>query len=250
MVKPLSSLNILCYRWGDRYGVEYVNKLHSMVRRHLPVDHIFHCVTDNKAGLNPGIEAHELPDIGVAGNWNKLQTFREDFLGLQDQYIVCMDIDLVIVDSLEFLTESPEFSFMIAKNWAKGMRGNSSVYRLKVGSHTEVWKDFIANPERVIDNFHGKDRLGGDQRWMNHRIKDYNYFQDGRVISFKRHCWAKSLSIQLPFIGQLSTAPVGKAIAPQGASVIAFTGKPLPPDVCDSHCGRWRHAPFVAEHWC
>lgn len=245
----IAHLNILCYRWGTRYGVEYVNKLKNMVGRHLSVPHTFHCVTDSAAGLDPGIVAHELKDFGVAGNWNKLQTFRENFLDLQDQYIVCMDLDLVIVGSLDFLAQDPGHTFMIGRNWAKGeIRGNSSVYRLLVGSHTKTWDDFIADPEPVIDEFHGKTRLGGDQRWMNHSIGNYNYFPDGKIVSFKRHCKAKVRGAGIPLIGSV-LCRIGSAQLPAGASVIAFTGDPLPPDVCDSPHGRWRRAPFVNEHW-
>jgi hypothetical protein len=249
MPDKLDRLHILCYRWGTRYGVEYVNKLRNMVRRNLSVDHEFHCVTDSSEGLLEDIHAHPLPDIGVAGNWNKLQTFRHNFLDLQDQHIVCMDLDLVIVGSLDYLANNPDKDFMIAKNWAKGMRGNSSVYRLRVGSHTDIWDRFIADPESVISKFHGKTRLGGDQRWMNHSIEEYNYFPEKEIVSFKKNCGAKSRSIHIPFIGDLSLARYGTAKVPAGASVVAFTGNPLPPDVQDGPHENWRYAPFVNEHW-
>lgn len=251
MTDSLDQLHILCYRWGTRYGVEYVNNLCRMVARNLRIPHVFHCVTDSTEGLLPEVEAQELPDAGVSGNWNKLQTFKKDFLGLEGQYLVCMDLDLVIVGDLNFLTVTPEEPFLIARSWAKGIRGNSSVYRVQVGTLTHVWDDFIADPEGGIEQHFGKNRLCGDQNWLNHSIPRYAYFPEGKIVSFKRQCHAKGhwLPGRLGKRLGLTTAAFGKAAPPPGAAIVSFHGDPLPPDVMHGRCGRWRHAPFVAEHW-
>ena len=248
-MSKLDNINILCYRWGSLYDVGYVNKLYSMVSRHLSSPFTFHCVTDSPEGLNKKIVAHELLNIGVKGNWNKLQTFKNNFLGLEGEHIICMDLDIIIVDSIDFLLDDLEKDFLIAKNWAKGMRGNSSVYRIRVGALTYVWEQFISNPEFVIENFHGKTHLSGDQRWMNHIIKEYNFFQEKKVISFKRHCKAKGFCVKLPFFGDIEFASFGSAVIPHNAAIIAFTGQPLPPDVMNKSWGRWKKAPFVQSHW-
>jgi len=204
-------LHIVCYRWGTKYGVEYANKLHSMVRRHLRRPHRFHCVTDDPAGLSPGIIPHRLPENHFGGNWNKLMTFQADFLGLNGGAVVCLDLDIVIVGNIDFIADHPERDFVIIRNWAKGTRGNSSVFRIKVGSHAHVWETFVRDPESAIDRFHGKTRLGGDQRWLNHAIEHFEYFGDGKIVSFKKHCDSKSLALSLPFGLHLSTAAFGQA---------------------------------------
>lgn len=243
------TLHVLCYRWGTKYGVEYVNKLYSMVSRHLRVPHVFHCITDTVAGLDAGIVPELLPDGHFGGNWNKLMTFKPGVLGLEaGQKIVCMDLDIVIVDSIDFIADHPEQTFVIAKNWASGVRGNSSVYRVTVGTHDHVWNDFIRDPDYVIDNFHGKTRLGGDQRWVNHAITDYSYFPEGKIVSFKRHCGAKSFELDL-FGKKVTTAGFGEAKVPEGAAVVLFHGDPVPPQVIHGSHGRWKKAPFVADHW-
>jgi len=242
-------LHIVCYRWGTKYGVEYVNKLRSMVARHLRRPHLFHCVTDEPAGLSCGIIPHRLPDSHFNGNWNKLMTFQPDFLGLAGETVVCLDLDVVIVNSVDFVADSPGHDFVIARNWARGMRGNSSVFRVKVGSHAHVWEDFARDPESAIDRFHGKTRCGGDQRWLNHAIERYEYFEADRIVSFKRHCDSKSLALNLPFGLNLTTAVFGQARVPANASIILFHGEPLPPHVAHGSYGRWKHAPFVGAHW-
>ena len=45
--------NILCMKWGTKYGPEYVNRLYGMVRRHLSGDFNFVCLTDDSQGVRP-----------------------------------------------------------------------------------------------------------------------------------------------------------------------------------------------------
>jgi hypothetical protein len=221
-----------------------------MVKRHLSVPHTFHCITDQPDGFDPGITSHSLPDFGFEGIWRKLMTFQEDFLSLSGEYIVSIDLDVVIVDSLDFLVERPEEDFIIARNWSKnGSRGSGSLYRLKVGSHPEIWDDFIRDPKSAIDQHHGKTRMIGEQKWLDAHFTDFNFFPDGKVVSYKRHCRSKGRIFKIGPIELLNTARFGQAKTPPGAALISFHGDPSPGQVCDRHWVRWRKAPFVREHW-
>jgi hypothetical protein len=206
-------------------------------------------MTDDFEGLSPGIVPHLLPSDHFGGNWNKLMTFQDDFLGLAGESLLCMDVDLVIVRNIDFVVDQPDVDFMIVKNWATGVRGNSSVYRIRVGSKTNVWNDFIKDSRTNIELYHGKNKTFGDQQWMNHSIKEYRFFPPEKIVSYKRHCRAKSLEINLPFIGKQTTGWLGIAHPPKDAAIVLFHGDPLPPAVCDTRSGRWKHSPFVREHW-
>ena len=181
-------------------------------------------------------------------------SFKNDFLGLQDEYVVSFDLDVVIVDSLDFLGDEPEKNLLIGRNWSSDSsraRASGTLYRLKVGSHTHIWDKFIKDPEHAIENFHGKNRLIGEQNWLSANIEQFDFFPLGKIVSFKKHCNAKGLRILGKFGEQLgiSTAIFGKASFPKGASVISFHGDPLPPDVMLRRSGCWRHAPFVEQNW-
>lgn len=246
-------LNIVCYRWGMLYGVEYVNKLRAMVARNLTLPHSFYCVTDDPQGLRDDVIPHLLPDDHFNGNWNKLMTFQSNFLGLEGQLLVSFDLDLVIVDNIDFLAIDPEHDFKICgRTWVPGgVRGNGSVYRLRVGSLTHVWENLDRDSKQVIDDYHTKTRAGGEQNYLNSVIDNYTHFPDKKIVSFKRHCSAKGHFL-FGHLGEklgLTTASFGKAKVPPGAAIIAFHGKPLPPDVRTQRCGRWRHAPFINEYW-
>ena len=71
---------ILCMKWGTKYGPEYVNRLHSMVRRHLTIPHRFVCLTDNRDGLHAEIETFPIPSLELPAGapergWTKLVSF-------------------------------------------------------------------------------------------------------------------------------------------------------------------------------
>ena len=57
--------NVICIKWGTKFGAEYVNRLYRMVQKNLTIPHRFVCFTDNSEGLSDGIEVRELPEIGL-----------------------------------------------------------------------------------------------------------------------------------------------------------------------------------------
>lgn len=253
MAEREKALEVVCYKWGAKYPAEDVNVLRAMVERHLNIPHRFHCITDDSSGLDAEIVAHDLPDLGFEGIWRKLWTFSPDFLGLKDSLVVSLDLDVVIVDSLDFVTENPELDFVIARNWARnlekkgGARGSGTLYRLRVGSMAKIWEEFAQDPAVAIERYHGKTKEIGEQNWLENHVEegDWNFFPEGKVISFKRHCRAKGRRL----LG-VDTAQFGSATIPAGAAVISFHGDPLPRDlIAGKPIGRWKKAPFVRQHW-
>ena len=98
-------LLILTMKWGTLYSAADVNRLARQVRRHLARPHRFICFTDDAAGLEAGVEAMPLPELGLpAGHsdtrWRKLALFRRDLGGLSGTALF-LDLDLVVVDDLE-----------------------------------------------------------------------------------------------------------------------------------------------------
>jgi hypothetical protein len=224
-----------------------------MVRRNLTVPHKFHCITDNPEGLDADIEIHPLPDHGFAGNWHKLNTFSYNFLGLEGQYVVSLDIDIVIVGNIDFLADGPEKTFVIARqSWSENIRGHGAVYRVKIGAHTPIWDDFVTDYENAITRHaSGPSRLHGEQKWFEHKFDVMEHFPEGKIISFKYHCGARSWKMfgkRGARLG-LTTAPFGTASLPPGAAIVSFQNGPLPRDVRDSHYYHWKKADFVNEHW-
>jgi hypothetical protein len=252
-------LNIVCYKWGNRYNSEEVNILRASVERNLSVPHKFHCITDDPSGLDERITVVPLPEEGKIGNGPKIRTFSAGFLGLgPDDYVVSLDIDIVIVGSLDFLAEQPEFNFIIAPHRASNStgRGHGAVYRVRVGSHREIWDSFIADAEAWAQKLPGRnDNPFSEQRWLARYFaeREMHFFPEGKIIIFRVDCNARSpsyvLGRKLGLMG-LTTAFMGTASLPgQGEAIVSFSGLSKPQDVRDSHHGHLKRAPFVAEHW-
>ncbi|NBY42387.1 MAG: glycosyltransferase, partial [Verrucomicrobia bacterium] len=112
-------------KWGTKYGPEYVNRLHSMVQRHLTIPHRFVCLTDNREGLHPGIETFPIPSLKLPAGapergWTKLVSFSPDLTDkggpeLKGE-VLFLDIDIVIVGNMNSFFEQPG-EFLIIRDW-------------------------------------------------------------------------------------------------------------------------------------
>lgn len=256
---PIEHLNIICYKWGDRYSSDEVNILRASVRRNLSVPHRFFCLTDDPTGLAPDIETAPLSELGRIGNGPKIYTFSEGFLGLGPKdYVVSLDIDIVIVGSLDFLADRPELDFVIARHRASRTRsrGHGAVYRLRVGSMAHIWNDFVADVQGWSAKLPGKnDNPFSEQRWLEHQFngREMDHFPDNKILIFRVDCAARSFSY---FLGRragqlgLTTAFLGKARLPgKGEAIVSFSGQTKPKDVLHRHHGHLKQAPFAVEHW-
>ena len=242
-------VNVLCTKWGTKYGPEYANTLYSMVRRHLHRPFRFVCLTDDKTALRPEIEARPLPLTGMADmdrrlpwtrdhGWLKLTTFAKPLHDLRGPTLV-IDLDVVIVDSLDCFFEHPG-EFVVIKEWDKrDETGNTSVYRFEAGAHGDALAHFCQHHERV------RTEVRNEQEFITGylaRQGKLGYWPAPWCVSFKRHCVRGLLS------GWFLPPRI-----PPGARVIAFHGKPNPPDAIRGVSGKWYRrvlpTPWVAEHW-
>ena len=57
--------NVICIKWGDKFGADYVNRLYKMVEKNLTLPHRFVCFTDNSDGILDGVEIRPLPELNV-----------------------------------------------------------------------------------------------------------------------------------------------------------------------------------------
>jgi hypothetical protein len=230
-------------KWGTKYGPEFVNKLHGMVRRNLAREHRFVCFTDDASGLGEGIEAMPLPPMdlpdGKERGWRKLSTFNAPLADLSGPTLF-LDIDVVIVGELDCFFEHPG-EFCIIHDWQKPWRitGNSSVYRFEAGAHPDILENFMANIDRI------KCEVRNEQAYLTREIHSQGkliYWPKEWCVSFKYGC--------IPcFPSNFWRAPS----LPIGARVVVFHGLPNPDEalIGKGH-GLLRHirpTPWIAEHW-
>ena len=63
---------IICIKWGTKYGADYVNKLYGMVSRNITPPFRFVCFTDNTDGILPEVECQDLPPSDIVMPTNTL----------------------------------------------------------------------------------------------------------------------------------------------------------------------------------
>ncbi|QPH55727.1 glycosyl transferase [Pontivivens ytuae] len=182
---------VICIRWGTKYGPEYVNRLYGMVARHITPPFTFTCFTDSSEGVREEVRCLPLPELDATmpvntfGIWGKSRLW-SDPLGDLTGPVLFLDLDLVIVGSMDGFFEhgDPEGVYM-ARNPNQPLRrvGQSSIYRFPVGKLAPLKERFLADPQGVADEYRFEQRFvsynapGGVQFWPK-----------GWVNVFKWHC--------------------------------------------------------------
>ena len=176
--------HIVCVKWGNKYISQYVNVLYNMVKRHTTVPFEFHCITEDPKGLDPHIKTIKLPnDPWIKTWWSKLWMFNKDF-PLQGN-ILYFDLDIIVFKNIDELFNHNAEKFMIIRDFNRcrikdWKLSNSSVMRWKAGTMNYLWDEFVANPNKVMQNNHG------DQDWITKRAEqDINHWPDEWIRSYK-----------------------------------------------------------------
>ena len=241
-------VNVLCMKWGNKYGPEYVNRLRSMVRRHLHQPHRFVCLTDDRSGIDADIEVFDIPQVGIADfdarvpwtkahGWLKVTSFAAPLYDLSGPTLF-IDVDVVIVDAIDKFFEHPG-QFLVIKEWDKSdATGNTSVYRFETGAHADLL-DILRNRQQQV-----LQEVRNEQEFVTGTLArqgKLGYWPEPWCRSFKRHC------IPAP-LGWFGVPRI-----PKDAAIIAFHGRPHPDDAIAGRSGKWYRrvapTPWIAEHW-
>lgn len=167
----MEPLNVVCIKWGTKYGPEYVTRLRNMASRYVPC-HRFICFTDDPV---EGVECRALPSDFPTW-WSKVGLFKPGELFGNTLYL---DLDVVLTGSIKpflgaFYSDPTklwtldDFGYPLT-NPREGIGPetqrllggagtvNSSVMIWRNDTCRKVWEDFT--PE-VMKELHG------DQNWI------------------------------------------------------------------------------------
>ena len=244
----MQAVNVLCIKWGSKYGPDYVNRLRSMVRRNLALPHRFVCLTDDRVGIDADIETFDIPAVGIpdfdtrapwakAHGWLKVTSFAETLYDLSGPTLF-IDLDVVIVGDIGRFFEPPG-DFLVIREWDKrDGTGNTSVYRYEIGAHADLLDRLRENQDEILHEVRNEQEFVTGSLARQGKL---GYWPEPWCRSFKRHC------IPAP-LGWFGTPRI-----PPGAAIIAFHGKPDPHDAIAGHSHKWYRrvapTPWVAEHW-
>ncbi|MEZ6041720.1 MAG: hypothetical protein R3C20_14530 [Planctomycetaceae bacterium] len=239
----------LCMNWGDAYGADYVNRLYSMVSRHVSNPFRFVCYTDNREGIRDEVECFDCPEVDIPSpkrnrGWRKISLWARELPGLSGT-VLFLDLDIVVTGSLDdFFLYKPESEFCVIHNWTQPDRriGNTSAYRFEVGSHPEILQRLLTSHQTVLAEF------PNSQTYVSSCLaSSIQFWPETWCRSFKRHCVPNKLL-------RWWIAPH----LPSDARLVAFPGRPNPHEAA---AGIWpapwykkiykhiRPAVWVQQHW-
>ena len=233
---PSNSTNILCVRFGNKYGKEYVERLRNMISRNITVPYKLICLTDDPTPIE-GVELILQKNSGYSrGWWHKVHMF-DKALPISGR-ILYMDLDVVICDNIDKLTRIYNNDFMGIRDFNRKFHPawkylNSSVMSWVHGTQNHIYTQFQANPA-------GAQRMHGDQDWTWKCAKDR--------IKFWPENWIQSYKWEIRDRSELTVAHGKRQFAtvndnittPEGCCVAVFHGDPNPAFVKDK---------FVVDNW-
>lgn len=215
----IDRLAVVCWRWGDKYTPEHVNRLRSMVRRNLAVPHDFYCVTDDPSGLDEFVKPVRIWDD--YSDWQKhrrrLKIFAPEMAGVFGQRLLQIDLDMAVVDDITPLIDVDD-DFCIWKCPSVGRSGyayNPSMMLMQTGARASVWWQFNAEPHLLASEAKAAGWVGTDQSVIGHLLapREQTWDEDDGVLSYRDHVWGRG----------------GKSL-PAGTRVVGFYGPHDPAD--------------------
>jgi len=213
----MADLIVCTWRWGTKYGWEYVDRLRNAVARNLEEEHEFRV-------FEPEFGDELLAEM--PGCFPRLRMFDpawQEKYGLTNARILCLDLDLVVTGPLDPLVEIEEpFGILQGANASNPCPYNGSVILLDAGFAPQVWRDFSIEAVRRLPFFEFPD----DQGWLAHKVPGAWHWKVGResgIYAFQKPGWPSGTSL------------------PPGARIVAFPGRRDP--------AQFTHLHWVQEHW-
>lgn len=242
MTTPIKK-NVICMKWGTKFGPQYVNRLYEMVEKNLTIPHRFICFTDDTTGLNKGIETFPIPEVsfknGPERGWNKLGVFRKTLADLEGEALF-LDLDVLIIRNIdEFFNQVGDF--FIIKDWDfKNYIGNSSVFKFTIGQHDDIVDYFEKHSDEIRQEFRN------EQAYLSYKMKEkgiLQYWPKQWCVSFKRHCLK-------PFPLNWFMSPT----LPKDTKILIFHGHPNPEEAYKGYTGKFgfRHVKptkWMEKYW-
>ena len=249
-------VNVVCMKWGTRYGPEWVNRLYAMVQRNTSWSVRFVCFTDDATGIRPEVECQPLPEVRfdaarIGRYWPKLGLMQERLGGLSGMTLF-LDLDLVIIDSIDDLFTLPG-RFLLIREWKDPHLGygNSSVVRYFIGMESNVLERFYATPpEEIVERYASKE-----QNFMTKAVDEASFWPADWCLPFSHACLPRNRLLRL-----FSTP-----LKPAGGKILVFFGSITPESAMrgeheiKKRVGtglafrptqrRFRPALWIAEYW-
>ncbi len=216
-------LNVVSYKWGNRYAPLYWDRLAKAVKKNLSLPHEFIMICDNADELEGDYTKIRMDmEKDFFGFWTKMTIFRPKPFGITGR-ILLLDVDTLITGNLDELGNLHDDFYTYPNWWADTIA--FAVTLMDAGARTQLWEEFIKDPKGIMERF------GNDEEFISKFCPNEKYFPAPWVRSYKAHC-------------------VGRGV-PEGCKFVCFHGKPDPHEVIDKRDGRTALGPdpWIADYW-
>jgi hypothetical protein len=229
-------ITVLCVKFGNKYGPDYVERLRNMVSRHMTGPYEFACLTDDPIPIS-GVRTIFQRSAGyVKPWWHKVHMFDPN-LNIAGR-ILYLDLDVVICGNLDKLVFNLGTDFMGIQDFNRKFHPNwqylnSSVMSWIHGTQTDIWDRFVANPANA-------QRMHGDQDWTWHVAKNrIKFWPIEWIQSYKWEIRSREELVIRTGKSGFKFVATDLQVNP-ACSIAVFHGDPNPDVVPD---------PFVVDNW-
>jgi hypothetical protein len=228
-----------CVIHGSAYSWTYVEKLHSMLSRHLTPAVRLHVYTEAERLVPAPFIKHTLDPWNIANTkkswWYKMQLFNPEH---HAGPLLYFDLDTVIVRNIDWIWQQPTTYFWAIRDfkylWRPNYTGiNSSVMWWNTVNYQNIWKVFLQqNLATIMQKNHG------DQDYISSAIptNQRRFFDLSFVNSWRWQCVDGGYDFRRR---QYRTPGSGTMLA-DSTSVMIFHGNPKPHACVD---------PAIQLHW-
>ncbi len=239
-------IDIVCFKWGPKFGPEYVNNLYNAIQRHVTVPHRFICYTDDPTGVE--CETREfLVDLPV---WWYIIGLTNPEHEHNDQ-LVYMDLDTIITGNIDHIIglDKP-FATISDFGWLSGLQTAYIMWNKEI--RDAVWKYFTSKYEpkdypnldcdytqwggtnQFLEECMGVVRINKDPRPA---LTDY--IDPPEVVRLQDEFPNECVSYKAQSLAMVRELP-------DAVNMVFFHGKPQPHEVDHT----WPADNWIKEHWC
>jgi len=232
-------IDCACVIHGTAYTWDYVDRLYSMLSRHISTGIRLHVYTEAHRTVPEPYIKHSLLDWGSGGPtqswWYKMQLFNPK------QYrgpLLYFDLDTVIVKNIDWIHRLPLDYFWTIRDfkylWKPNSYSiNSSIMWFNTAKFNDVWDNF-----RQLNIAQITAKYRGDQDYITEAInlKDRRFFDINQIKSWRWEC----LDGGYEFAKKRHLLPNTGTVIPHTTSVLVFHGHPKPAEILDT---------LVVQHW-
>jgi hypothetical protein len=232
-------VNCACVIHGNAYDWIYVERLYSMLTRHISQEIKLHVYTEPDRVVPAPMIKHALTDWGISGPkkswWYKMQLFNSQHYAGPLLYF---DLDVVIVNSIDWIWLSSLDYFWSVRDFKYLWKPtsyivNSSIMWWDTQKFAYIYRDFVNKDlAHILKQYHG------DQDYITDSItaKERKFLDTELIKSYR---W-QTLDGGYNFSKKSYKSPGAGTNITDCTSVLVFHGNPKPGIVQD---------PAILQHW-